>query len=133
MLGWNYRITEFQAAVLLAQLDRLPEQVALRNTNVAHLERRIAELEGVSTLPHDERMTTRSGYGVVLRYDERAWRGAAARPLRVGAAQGRDEAVRRVLHAGVQRAALRLEGRADRGGLQPDVVPGGREGVGARR
>lgn len=74
MLGWNYRITEFQAAVLLAQLERLPEQVALRDMNVANLERRVAELEGVSTLPHDERMTTRSGYGVVLRYDERAWR-----------------------------------------------------------
>ena len=28
MLGWNYRITEFQAAVLLAQLERLPEQIA---------------------------------------------------------------------------------------------------------
>jgi len=75
MLGWNYRITEFQAAVLLAQLERLPEQVERRNANIAHLERRIAEIEGLSTLAHDERMTTRSGYGVVLRYDERAWRG----------------------------------------------------------
>lgn len=75
MLGWNYRITEFQAAVLLAQLDRLPEQTARRNENIAHFERRIAGIEGVSTLPHDERMTTRSGYGVVLRYDEQAWRG----------------------------------------------------------
>jgi dTDP-4-amino-4,6-dideoxygalactose transaminase len=75
MLGWNYRITEFQAAVLLAQLERLPEQVALRNANVAHFEQRIAEIDGVSTLPHDPRVTMRSGYGVVLRYDERAWRG----------------------------------------------------------
>ena len=77
MLGWNYRITEFQAAVLLAQLERLPEQVALRSKNVTHLERRIAEIEGVTTLPQDERMTTPSGYGVVLRYDEHAWRGAS--------------------------------------------------------
>lgn len=75
MLGWNYRMTEFQAAVLMAQLERLPEQVARRNQNIAHFERRIAEIEGVSTLPHDERMTTKSGYGVVLRYDETAWRG----------------------------------------------------------
>jgi hypothetical protein len=29
----------------------------------------------VSTLRHDARVTTRSGYGVVLRYDERAWPG----------------------------------------------------------
>jgi dTDP-4-amino-4,6-dideoxygalactose transaminase len=77
MLGWNYRITEFQAAVLLAQLERLPEQIARRNQNIAHFEQRVAELEGVSTLAHDERMTTRSGYGVILRYDERAWRNVA--------------------------------------------------------
>ncbi|MDP9237260.1 MAG: DegT/DnrJ/EryC1/StrS family aminotransferase [Chloroflexota bacterium] len=75
MLGWNYRITEFQAAVLLAQLERLPEQIALRNENIAHFEKRVAELDGVSTLRHDGRMTTRSGYGVILRYDEAAWRG----------------------------------------------------------
>ncbi|MBI5285704.1 MAG: DegT/DnrJ/EryC1/StrS family aminotransferase [Chloroflexi bacterium] len=77
MLGWNYRITEFQAAVLLAQLERLPEQIETRNRNIAHLEQRLAQLEGVSTLPHDDRMTTRSGYGVVLRYDEAAWRGVS--------------------------------------------------------
>jgi len=77
MLGWNYRITEFQAAVLLAQLERLPEQIARRSENIAHFERRIAEIEGVSTLPQDDRMTQRSGYGVVLRYDERAWRGVS--------------------------------------------------------
>jgi L-glutamine:scyllo-inosose aminotransferase len=75
MLGWNYRITEFQAAVLLAQLERLPEQIETRNRNVAHLERGDAALDGVGTLPHDERVTQRSGYGVILRYDEAAWRG----------------------------------------------------------
>lgn len=74
MLGWNYRMTEFQAAVLLAQLERLPEQIDVRNRNIEHFERRVAEIDGVSTLPHDERMTTKSGYGVILRYDERAWR-----------------------------------------------------------
>jgi dTDP-4-amino-4,6-dideoxygalactose transaminase len=75
MLGWNYRMTEFQAAVLLAQLERLPEQVANRDRNVAHLERRIAEIDGVSTLRRDARQDTLSGYGVVLRYDETAWDG----------------------------------------------------------
>jgi dTDP-4-amino-4,6-dideoxygalactose transaminase len=77
MLGWNYRITEFQAAILLAQLERLPEQIARRNANIAQFEKRVAELDGVSTLPHDKRMTTRSGYGVILRYEEAAWGGLA--------------------------------------------------------
>jgi dTDP-4-amino-4,6-dideoxygalactose transaminase len=73
ILGWNYRMTEFQAAVLMAQLERLPEQIATRNRNIEHFERRVSEIDGVSTLPHDDRMTTRSGYGVVLRYDAEAW------------------------------------------------------------
>lgn len=77
MLGWNYRMTEFQAAVLLAQLERLPEQIERRNANIAHLETRIAAIDGVSTLPHDERMTQRSGYGVIVRYDADAWRGVS--------------------------------------------------------
>jgi dTDP-4-amino-4,6-dideoxygalactose transaminase len=75
MLGWNYRMTEFQAAVLLAQLERLPEQIATRDRNVAHFERRIAEIDGVSTLARDPRQGTPSGYGVVLRYDAAAWDG----------------------------------------------------------
>ncbi len=75
ILGWNYRMTEFQAAVLLAQLDRLPEQVARRAANVAHFEQRVGAIEGVSALFRDDRQDTLSGYGVVLRYDESAWDG----------------------------------------------------------
>jgi dTDP-4-amino-4,6-dideoxygalactose transaminase len=75
MLGWNYRITEWQAAVLLGQLERLPEQRERRNRNITHLEARIAETPGLSTLPQQEAMTTKSGYGVILRYDEKAWDG----------------------------------------------------------
>jgi dTDP-4-amino-4,6-dideoxygalactose transaminase len=77
MLGWNYRMTEFQAAVLLAQLERLPEQIATRNANIAHFDERIARIEGVSTLAYDERVTQRSGYGIILRYDEHAWPGVS--------------------------------------------------------
>jgi dTDP-4-amino-4,6-dideoxygalactose transaminase len=76
-LGWNYRMTEFQAAVLLAQLERLPQQIETRNRNIARFEHRVATIEGVSTLPHDDRMTTRSGYGVVLRYEPEAWGGVS--------------------------------------------------------
>jgi len=77
ILGWNYRMTEFQAAVLLAQLERLPLQIETRNRNIAHFERRVAQIDGVSTLPHDDRMTARSGYGIILRYDAEAWGGAS--------------------------------------------------------
>lgn len=46
-LGTNFRITGFQAAVLLAQLDRLPEQIALRARNAGIL---LDSLEGVEGL-----------------------------------------------------------------------------------
>src|SRR5256714_2620204 len=77
MLGWNYRITEIQAAGLLAQLEPLPEQVETRDRNITRFDERVAQLEGGSTLRFDDRVSTRSGYGVVLRYDEKAWRGAS--------------------------------------------------------
>ena len=35
-------------------------------------------LEGVSTLKHDDRVTTRSGYGVILRYDGETWSEASS-------------------------------------------------------
>jgi dTDP-4-amino-4,6-dideoxygalactose transaminase len=44
LLGSNYRITGWQAAVLLAQLERLPEQIARRTRNVALLRAELADL-----------------------------------------------------------------------------------------
>ncbi|MGB2694544.1 MAG: DegT/DnrJ/EryC1/StrS family aminotransferase [Dehalococcoidia bacterium] len=68
VFGWNYRMTEFQAAVLEVQLERLPEQVRVREANKQLLTERLEQIEGVSTLPQDERMTQPSGYGFYFRY-----------------------------------------------------------------
>ncbi len=68
VFGWNYRMTEFQAAVLSVQLERLPEQIRVREENKRHLADRLSEIEGVDTLKQDERVTVPSGYGVYLRY-----------------------------------------------------------------
>ena len=75
VLGWNYRITEFQAAVLLAQLQRLTEQTSLREANKQHLTDRLQDIEGVATLPQDQRVTVPSGYGFVIRYLPEAFGG----------------------------------------------------------
>ncbi len=40
ILGWNFRMTEWQGAVLLAQLERLPEQEPVREAGARYLERR---------------------------------------------------------------------------------------------
>ncbi len=47
LLGSNYRITGFQAAVLLAQLERLPEQSRRRAHNAALLRRELADVPGL--------------------------------------------------------------------------------------
>jgi dTDP-4-amino-4,6-dideoxygalactose transaminase len=46
-LGTNYRLTAWQAAVLLAQLERLPEQIELRRRNAERLRAELAEVEGL--------------------------------------------------------------------------------------
>jgi L-glutamine:scyllo-inosose aminotransferase len=75
MLGWNHRITELQAALLGAQLARLPEQKERRARNVRHFERRIAEVgAGLSLQKRDPRMTAPSSYEIVLLYDSTEWK-----------------------------------------------------------
>jgi len=50
MFGWNYRMTEFQVAVLLIQLDRLEEQRLKRVENAEYLKERLQQIEGVAAL-----------------------------------------------------------------------------------
>jgi dTDP-4-amino-4,6-dideoxygalactose transaminase len=68
VFGWNYRMTEFQAAVLSVQLERLPEQVRVREENKRYLAEGLTEIEGVDTLKQDARVTAPSGYGVYFKY-----------------------------------------------------------------
>ena len=72
VFGWNYRITEFQAAILSVQLERLPEQTRVREANKRRLTERLARIAGVSTLTEDERVTQPSGYGFYFRYHSEA-------------------------------------------------------------
>ncbi|MEX2160147.1 MAG: DegT/DnrJ/EryC1/StrS family aminotransferase [Dehalococcoidia bacterium] len=90
IFGWNYRITEFQAAVLSVQLERLPEQRELRERHKRMLEARIDAIEGVSNLATDPRITTPSGYGFYFKYDAPACGGVP-----------RDKLIRAMWHEGV--------------------------------
>ena len=53
----NMRMTNFQAAVLLSQLERLDEQVETRERNVAYLVKGMEAIEGVDPIPRDARVT----------------------------------------------------------------------------
>jgi dTDP-4-amino-4,6-dideoxygalactose transaminase len=69
-LGSNLRITEFQAAVLLAQLARLPDQVARRQANAALLDEALAGIPGFTLLATAPRMTRRSYHMYIFRVNE---------------------------------------------------------------
>jgi dTDP-4-amino-4,6-dideoxygalactose transaminase len=75
MLGHNFRITEWQAAVLRAQLRRLDEQHERRSLRIAQLEQAIEGIPGLSFLAADPRVTRRTHYQTILRYDKRAFEG----------------------------------------------------------
>lgn len=74
-LGSNYRITGFQAALLCAQLQKLPQQIATRSQNVGYLRKLLGGFHGL-VLPQDDRRVSRHpNYLVTLRYDSEAFGG----------------------------------------------------------
>jgi dTDP-4-amino-4,6-dideoxygalactose transaminase len=68
IIGFNYRMGEFQAAVLGPQLDRLPAQAKIREQNMKHLETRLQNTPGIGLLKPDLRITRLAPYGYVLKY-----------------------------------------------------------------
>jgi len=68
IIGFNYRLGEFQAAVLGPQLDRLPSQAAVRERNIKHFESRLQNTPGIRLLKPDPRITRHAPYGYVMKY-----------------------------------------------------------------
>jgi len=48
MNGINYRLTEFQGALLLAQLTRLEDQQRIKESNAAYLSAQLIEIPGIT-------------------------------------------------------------------------------------
>jgi dTDP-4-amino-4,6-dideoxygalactose transaminase len=66
--GSNYRITEFQAAVLLGQLDRLEELRQRRDCRAERLTRMLEATDGVRPLPAQPGITRQAIYQYVFQY-----------------------------------------------------------------
>jgi dTDP-4-amino-4,6-dideoxygalactose transaminase len=117
ILGFNYRLTEFQAALLLAQMSRLEEQMARREQAARFLDRELAAIPGIRPQARDPRVTAHAHHLYVLRYDPVAFGGhtrsqflAALRAEGVPASGGYTEPLHRspaVIHA-VQALCSRL-------------------------
>ncbi|MDE2855647.1 MAG: DegT/DnrJ/EryC1/StrS family aminotransferase [Chloroflexota bacterium] len=73
--GSNYRLSEWQGAVLLAQLTRLDEQTARRHQNGRLLDGALSEIPGVTPQSHDRRITRNGHYAYIFHYDKRAFAG----------------------------------------------------------
>jgi len=71
LLGSNYRITGLQAAVLLAQLERLPEQICRRTRNVALLLAELASVPGLAFQAVPMQQNANSWYLLLGRIDAR--------------------------------------------------------------
>lgn len=67
-LGSNHRMTEWQAAILLAQLSRLNEQIERRNQNGLYLDEKLREIPGIEPLSRKPKVTRHSYYLYIFRY-----------------------------------------------------------------
>ncbi|CAM3726393.1 DegT/DnrJ/EryC1/StrS aminotransferase family protein [Kibdelosporangium persicum] len=85
VLGRNLCLSELQAAVLLTGLRRLAADNERRHERACQLTEALRDCEGVSALPADPRVTTRTYYNFVLRLRPEAFAGntvdAVARAL----------------------------------------------------
>ncbi len=77
-LGTNARLTGFQAAILLKQLERLPAQVAARTRSAARLSEGLAGIDGFTPTPEtlDERVTAHAYHIFSMNCSEEAFGGA---------------------------------------------------------
>jgi len=69
-LGSNLRLTEFQAAILLAQLRRLEPQTLRRQASARSLDESLQGVRGLRRLALQPRMTRRSYHMYIFRVDE---------------------------------------------------------------
>ena len=75
ILSSNYRMSEFQAALLLSKLKSLPQEVETKHSNGEYLADKLRKTEGIEPLRQDPRITKRGYYFFVTRYNSDAFSG----------------------------------------------------------
>jgi dTDP-4-amino-4,6-dideoxygalactose transaminase len=75
VLGFNYRISEVQAAVLLAGLVSLQDELETRDVNGQYLNQRLAQIPGIRPAQRDPRVVRQAYYGYLFAYDPDVWDG----------------------------------------------------------
>jgi dTDP-4-amino-4,6-dideoxygalactose transaminase len=67
--GSNYRLSEWQGAVLRVQLDRLEEQTARRHKNARILDKLLSQIPGLTPQKLDPRCTRNGHYAYIFHVD----------------------------------------------------------------
>ena len=65
----NYRLTEWQAALLLGGLSRMDQQVKLRDENAIYLNSLLAQIPGIAPMRRRKEVTQQSYYNFGFRFD----------------------------------------------------------------
>ena len=66
----NYRLTDFQAAMLLESLKRLPAQNKVRDRNAIYLNSQLSQLPGIMPMRRDRRETAEAYFNFAFRYNQ---------------------------------------------------------------
>lgn len=66
----NYRLAEIQSAMLLAQLERLDDQLKTKNENARYLADRFKDIDGIGPVPGDGNTDVNGYYLYLLQYDK---------------------------------------------------------------
>jgi len=79
--GSNYRLSEWQGAVLSAQLTRLDEQTQRRHKNARLLDKLLSAVPGLTPQKLDSRCTRNGQYAYIVHVDSKEFAGATTERL----------------------------------------------------
>ena len=127
VLGSNYRMTQWQAAILLAQLTRFEDLARRREENGRYLAKRLAQETGLQPQERDERVTQHGYHLFISRYTPAAFSGlprdkflAALQAEGIPCSEGYVPLYRMpAIQGGVQR----LKAAVDWPGAYPETLP----------
>jgi dTDP-4-amino-4,6-dideoxygalactose transaminase len=74
--GSNYRLSEWQGAMLRVQLERLEEQIQRRDRNARLLDQLLGDIPGITPQVCDPRCNLNGHYAYIFYYDSEAFAGA---------------------------------------------------------
>lgn len=75
IMSGNFRLTEWQSAILLQQLRRYPDQLTRRDVNGRYLNAQLADIEGITPLTRDPRTTMHAYHLYQFRYSPEGFGG----------------------------------------------------------